>query len=267
MESLSKQPLKVLQIPLSKISEEVIPYYQSRYDKQRVTFTKLLTEKNAKEIQKETLIIRRTIVQLEDLIHELDHLKLQVKDSDIEKYNISAIPLHKSIIKLICRFKDLSQLQHRLDSTEYNKQGETITNLLEGSCKQLVSENLEDLKLQEYTAIGTKVDGLQDEINDIHDIFTELNGMIVVQGESVQSAFESVESTSNNVNRGFQNLQTAVRLKMATYPLTGAVLGGMLGGPIGIVAGAKIGGLASLCGCIAGYTGLKALKNSKCNTN
>lgn len=45
------------------------------------------------------------------------------------------------------------------------------------------------------------------------------------------------------------------RLKAVAYPVTGAFLGGVIGGPIGLVAGLKIGGIAAIGCAIAGYTG------------
>lgn len=50
------------------------------------------------------------------------------------------------------------------------------------------------------------------------------------------------------------------RLKTAAYPLTGAFLGTVIGGPVGMIAGFKIGGLAALGCAIAGYTGGKLFK-------
>lgn len=50
------------------------------------------------------------------------------------------------------------------------------------------------------------------------------------------------------------------RLKAVAYPATGALLGGIIGGPIGLLAGAKIGGLTALGCAIAGYTGGKFFK-------
>lgn len=57
-------------------------------------------------------------------------------------------------------------------------------------------------------------------------------------------------------------------MKNATYPVTGALLGSLVGGPLGLVVGFKAGGLAALgCG-IAGYTGGKIFKkyNDKVTT-
>lgn len=52
------------------------------------------------------------------------------------------------------------------------------------------------------------------------------------------------------------------RLKTAVYPVTGAFLGTMIGGPVGLVAGFKIGGLTALGCAIAGYTGGKLFKKN-----
>lgn len=53
------------------------------------------------------------------------------------------------------------------------------------------------------------------------------------------------------------------RLKTAAYPITGAFLGTMIGGPVGMIAGFKIGGLAALGCALAGYTGGKFFKKSQ----
>lgn len=51
------------------------------------------------------------------------------------------------------------------------------------------------------------------------------------------------------------------RLKTTSYPITGALIGTVIGGPLGLVAGLKIGGLAAVgCG-VAGYTGGRFFKH------
>lgn len=57
----------------------------------------------------------------------------------------------------------------------------------------------------------------------------------------------------NDVNVNF-------RLKSTAYPLTGALLGTVVAGPLGLVAGLKIGGLAAIGLGVAGYTGGRIIK-------
>lgn len=67
----------------------------------------------------------------------------------------------------------------------------------------------------------------------------------------VDSLEENIEEAEINVNEGERFLKKASKYKVAAYPLAGAMLGSCIGGPIGLVAGLKIGGLAALgCGIL-----------------
>lgn len=64
-------------------------------------------------------------------------------------------------------------------------------------------------------------------------------------------AEENAELTNVNVTEGEKFLQKAVRYKVAMYPLAGAVIGTCIGGPVGLLAGLKVGGLTALgCGIL-----------------
>lgn len=65
---------------------------------------------------------------------------------------------------------------------------------------------------------------------------------------------ENIEETHINVKKGAKFLEKASRYKVAVYPLAGAVLGTCIGGPIGLIAGLKVGGLAALgCGLLGEF--------------
>ena len=46
-------------------------------------------------------------------------------------------------------------------------------------------------------------------------------------------------------------------------PIAGAVLGLCLGGPVGLLAGAKLGGLAAIGGSVLGYTGASIIREQR----
>lgn len=52
----------------------------------------------------------------------------------------------------------------------------------------------------------------------------------------------------------------AAKFKATLYPLTGALIGTCIGGPVGLFAGLKIGGLAALGGTLLGFAGGNGLK-------
>ena len=50
---------------------------------------------------------------------------------------------------------------------------------------------------------------------------------------------------------------------MAGLPLAGAMMGLCLGGPVGVLAGVKLGGVAAVGGSILGYTGARVIEEQK----
>ena len=52
-------------------------------------------------------------------------------------------------------------------------------------------------------------------------------------------------------------------LPMTGLPLAGALFGMCLGGPVGLLAGVKLGGVAAVGGSILGYTGASVIKEQK----
>lgn len=67
----------------------------------------------------------------------------------------------------------------------------------------------------------------------------------------VDNMEEDFEEIQVNVNEGAKYLQKASAYKVAVYPIAGAMLGTCIGGPIGLLAGLKIGSLAAVgCGIL-----------------
>lgn len=67
----------------------------------------------------------------------------------------------------------------------------------------------------------------------------------------VDNMEDNIEETQINVNEGARYLRKASAYKVAAYPIAGAMLGTCIGGPIGLIAGLKIGGLAAVgCGIL-----------------
>lgn len=62
----------------------------------------------------------------------------------------------------------------------------------------------------------------------------------------------NVEEVQVNVASGTRHLQQASKYKVMAYPLAGALLGTCLGGPVGLLAGLKFGGLTAIGGGLLG---------------
>jgi syntaxin 17 len=71
------------------------------------------------------------------------------------------------------------------------------------------------------------------------------------QKEKTDEIEGSVEEALEMVEEGASHIARAARYRASVYPIAGAVIGGCLGGPIGLIAGMKLGGLAAVsCGFI-----------------
>jgi syntaxin 17 len=101
---------------------------------------------------------------------------------------------------------------------------------------------------------------LQTDFEDLNHIFRDFSQMVHEQKELVNEVEQHVETAAVNVEEGNKILAKAAKMKSAAYPMFGALIGGCMAGPIGMVAGLKLGALAGLSGGILGFTGGKLLK-------
>ena len=61
-----------------------------------------------------------------------------------------------------------------------------------------------------------------------------------------------MNDADTNIEEGKRQLAHAVKLKSAMLPIGGAVIGSLVAGPVGLLAGLKIGCLACVTGGIVG---------------
>lgn len=122
---------------------------------------------------------------------------------------------------------------------------------------------LSEHQLREREACLAEFENLNREITDLHSMFYELHQQVAEQAEDIEIIAENVEVAQVQVVHAEQSLRQALKYKKAMYPLCGALLGTCVGGPVGFLAGLKVGGLAAVgCG-ILGYTGGAVIKNKE----
>lgn len=76
------------------------------------------------------------------------------------------------------------------------------------------------------------------------------------QQEKIDSIEDNVNTAAANVEEGTKSLGKAAGYKLAVLPVAGALLGGVIGGPLGLLAGFKAAGVAAaLGGGVLGFAG------------
>ncbi|XP_025162307.1 syntaxin-17 isoform X2 [Harpegnathos saltator] len=200
-----KQPIRRLEIQINNFNV-AIPHHVDLLQRYRSNIKKYQDQRDWERIQREHANVSRIIKQLKELLYQMDTLRAQVLDSDIEQFDKLTAKARTSIMDAIREYLDM-ELNLWLSPPSSPDQKEMVVN-------------------------------------------TEKN----------------VEETQVNVKKGSKFLEKALRYKAAAYPLAGAVLGTCIGGPIGLIAGLKIGGLTALgCG-ILGFTGGSLLKKKHIDT-
>lgn len=122
---------------------------------------------------------------------------------------------------------------------------------------------LSEHQLRSREACLKELENLHREIIDLHSIFHDLHDTVLVQADTIDVVAENVEETQVQVEKGTRSLREALSYKKAIYPMCGALIGTCLGGPVGLLAGLKFGGVAALTGGILGFTGGSAIKNKE----
>ncbi|XP_050295770.1 syntaxin-17 [Anthonomus grandis grandis] len=265
--SIIKQPLKFIKVPLEKFSDEVIPHHQRILEQHKAFIQKLIAANDVRQLTKEVKDKKRTIKQLRDLLYELDTLRTQVQDNDLDAFDTHTMPLRSNILKITKAYQDLEKNVNKVlaksqPSSEDTSPDERI-NPFEGASQIQIKADLNDLKLEEAQARLNRVEEIQRNAEDLEEIHRDLHSMVKDQGDQINEVEINVASAQEHVYAGFKDIVKAHKLNAVAYPATGAFVGTLIAGPIGLIAGLKVGGLAALGCAFAGYAGGKFLKKQR----
>ncbi|EDV95625.1 syntaxin-17 [Drosophila grimshawi] len=266
-----KLPLKQAAVSVQRFQDEAVPHHLSLLQNHRSNIEKSLALGDWQKIKKEELNAMRVIKQMKNLLLEMDALREKLRDEDLERFDDLMKPGKDKAFEGMKRFAELKLKSPSSRSSRYDDQDEdqdqvvSIVNVpaLQHALPQLETDfQLEQHQLAQREACLVQMEQLQHEIQDLHGMFHGMRQLTQEQATSVQSIADNAEEALENVQQGERSLRNALGYKKAMYPVVGALLGTCVGGPIGLVAGIKAGGLAAVgCG-ILGFTGGSVLKSN-----
>ncbi|CAH1155744.1 unnamed protein product [Phaedon cochleariae] len=201
-------------------------------------------------------------------MYELDTLRTQVEDEDLDKFDSKTLSLRKILINLVSGYSELEKAANKIEISQTEPSSKSMnenSHPFEEASQIQIFENIDELKLKEQQEQLSHVESIHRDVEDLHEMYQNLNGIIDKQGDDVENVARNVDEVQQNVESGTNHLRKAHKLTAVAYPVTGAFLGGIIGGPIGLVAGLKVGGIAALGCAIAGYTGGKWIKKKNEN--
>ncbi|XP_068092596.1 syntaxin-17 isoform X2 [Hyperolius riggenbachi] len=208
------------------------------------------------------------VQQLRANIKEMETLFLKVRTKDIQTLAAVLLPVKDLALSSISSFLELHSKSVE-DLMLLEKKEEQDTVISKDALYIYESDSLSDvqfLQIQEQVT-SESWHTLEKDLLDLNDIVNEFSHQICAQQEKIDSIEDHVNTAAVNVEEGTTNLEKALKYKLAVLPAAGALIGGILGGPVGLLAGFKVAGIATaIGGGLLGFTGGKMLQRKKENT-
>lgn len=258
--SFKKQQDKWIEGQVKKCCECAVPHHVNLLKEHKVNLHKYYRDGDWKNVHREQINASRVVKQLRSLIKEMECLRTQVVDSDLPKLDKMLINTRESAIIALAEYINTDLKIQSIGDSDTEKQD------ISPEFGQKLMD-IADLKvdLDKNLVCASMLEKLEADVEDIHTLFQDCAKLVQQQGESVNSIEQNVQIANENIAEGEKNLLKAVRLKSGTYPIMGALIGSCVGGPVGFLAGFKLGGLAAIGCSLIGFTGGRILKEQEVN--
>ncbi|XP_042628531.1 syntaxin-17 isoform X2 [Cyprinus carpio] len=230
VEEAGRLPLLRLEPPIQKFIKVAIPTDLERLHQHQHNIEKFQRNSQWDKLHQEHINSSRTVQQLRSNLREMEKLCGRVRSADAEALKKLVQPIKDRASTAIQEFLWIhSNAVNRPDAPttgkDFHKTTSTASDTLHRDC---------------YTGVpGSPVTQTQLLLPEIPP---EQNA-----AESWDSLAEDLLELNGLVNE-FATLVHAARLKLAVLPVAGAVVGGVLGGPLGLLAGFKMAGVAAAVG-------------------
>ncbi|XP_022649336.1 syntaxin-17-like [Varroa destructor] len=215
-------------------------------------------------------LVQQSLSTLMQDLRSLEKMRSSITDEDIQRLEDLAIPCCRRICSAIEEAKAVIAAleKHQTNTTvcQSNKILPSSSSEFEDFNKREYKQNLKEEQLLLETEIDRErlsdVQAIEKDINYLRDMIDCMQQQIVTDEEKIKQIDAQVENATLEVSTGEKMLRQARHFKTAALPATCAVAGLIAGGPIGAVAGVRIGIAVSLIGTAVGYISGKFLHNT-----
>lgn len=112
-------------------------------------------------------------------------------------------------------------------------------------------------QLQTYDASGERfvelekrkrdIQKLERDTVELRKLFADFYNLVKIQGEHVDSIEDNLVIAAQHISEGKQHLSRSMKGLTVLVPVTGCITGALIGGPIGLIIGSKLGGVTIIC--------------------
>lgn len=258
-EDEEKVKLRRLEPAIQKFIKVVIPTDLERLRKHQINIEKYQRCGIWDKLHEEHINAGRTVQQLRSNIREMEKLCLKVRRDDLGLLQRMMGPVKEEASTATADF-----LQLHLESVEeLRKQFSEEETLSQPSLTRSRTVGGTFHTAEADPQSMTQIHALP-EIPRDQNAAESWETLEASQQEKIDSIEDHVNRAAVNVEEGTKNLGKAAKYKLAALPVAGALIGGVVGGPIGLLAGFKVAGIAAaLGGGVLGFTGGKLIQRRK----
>ncbi|XP_036289104.1 syntaxin-17 [Pipistrellus kuhlii] len=277
-EDEEKVKLRRLEPAIQKFIKIVIPTDLERLRKHQINIEKYQRCRIWDKLHEEHINAGRTVQQLRSNIREMEKLCLKVRKDDLILLRRMIDPVKEAAAAAAAEFLQLRQesveeLEKQFNDEETLLQPSLTRSMTVGGAFHTTEAEADSQSMTQIYALpeiprdqnaAESWETLEADLIELSHLVTEFSLLVNSQQEKIDSIEDHVNSAAVNVEEGTRNLGKAAKYKLAMLPVAGALLGGAVGGPIGLLAGFKVAGIAAaLGGGVLGFTGGKLIQRRK----
>lgn len=277
-EDEEKVKLRRLEPAIQKFIKTVIPTDLERLRKHQINIEKYQRCRMWDKLHEEHINAGRTVQQLRSNIREMEKLCLKVRKDDLALLKRMIDPVKEEASVATAEFLQLhlesvEELQKQFNDEETLLQPSLTRSVTVGGALHSTETEADPQSMTQIYALpeiprdqnaAESWETLEADLIELSELVTEFSLLVNSQQEKIDAIEDHVNSAAVNVEEGTRNLGKAAKYKLAALPVAGALIGGVVGGPLGLLAGFKVAGIAAaLGGGVLGFTGGKLIQRKK----
>lgn len=251
-EESNKLTLRRLEAPIHKFIKVALPTDLERLHKHHNNILKYQQTKQWDRLHQEHINASRTVQQLRANIREMEKLCARVRPEDAASLEALVKPIRDRASAaaqdfLLLHSNPIPQRSPSPPSSCASSSHNSDEEMAEGPISdRQIQICLPEIPVDQSAAESW--DNLEEDLKELCGLVTEFSLLVHSQQEKIDSIEDNVNTAAANVEEGTRSLGKAVGYKLAVLPVAGALLGGVIGGPLGLLAGFKAAGVAAALG-------------------
>eukprot|EP00066_Takifugu_rubripes_P003546 XP_003966197.1 PREDICTED: syntaxin-17 isoform X1 [Takifugu rubripes] len=265
----NKLTLRRLEAPIHKFIKVALPTDLERLQKHHNNVLKYQHSQQWDRLHQEQINASRTVQQLRANVREMEKLCARVRADDAAALEVLVQPIRDMALAAV---QDFLLLHSRPVSQPPSPPAAAPTSSCAASRDDAGEEEPapvghSQLQLPEIPADQSAAeswDNLEEDLKELSGLVTEFSLLVHSQQEKIDSIEDNVNTAAANVEEGAKSLGKAAGYKLVVLPVAGALLGSVLGGPLGLLAGFKAAGVAAaLGGGALGFAGGRIVQKQR----